>query len=124
MRSLSPGPSRYSSPSAGGCGAGFLSSLSLADSGARVQTVSASAAARVETKLLFFMGATSVLIGGRMTASPVDDGAGQRLTLQRLGVDRVGRITGGADCDPHLRGKLVVLDPRHQTGDDALGALE
>src|SRR5258706_16093089 len=108
MRSLPPGPSRYSSPSAGGCGAGFLSSLSLADRGARVQTVNASAAARVVTNVRLFMATTSVLLGGRVTASPVDDGAGQRLTLQRVGVDGVGRIAGGAHRDAHLRGELVV----------------
>src|SRR6185295_2555895 len=91
--------------------------------GARVQTVSASAAARVGTSVRFFMATTSVLIGGRVASAPVDDRSGQRLTLQRVGVDGVGRIAGGADRDAHLRGEFVVLDTGDQAGDHALGVL-
>src|SRR5712671_6421856 len=124
MRSLSPGPSRYSSFSAGPCGAGFLSaslSLSLAASGASVQTVNASAAARVVTCLLF-MALTSVLIGGRVKAAPpVDDRVRQGLTFEGVGIDGVGRIAGGTDRDPHLRREFVILDAGDQPVDDALG---
>ena len=49
-------------------------------------------------------------------ASPVDDGAREGLTLERVGVDRVRRIARGSDRDPQHGRELVVLD----TGDEAI----
>src|SRR5919107_5348061 len=122
MRSLSPGPMWYSASSgAGACAAGFLSgSLSTACAIDVVQKAAVRPAARYETSVMCFIAFPSVLIGGRTEATaPVHDRPRQRLLLQRIGVDGVRRVAGGANRNPQGRRELVVLDARHQPIDDA-----
>src|SRR5467141_2728267 len=111
MRSLSPAPRRYSSFGAGAGVAGFLSSLSFADTGVNAQSAARATAASDVTRGLCVMAfATSVLFAGRSkAAAPVDDGPRERLALQRIGVDGVGRIARGPDGDAEVRREFVVL---------------
>ena len=86
---------------AGACGAGFLSSLALADSGASVQTAAARAPRREYVMACVLLMACNLSsdrrTSGRRRASSRSAATG--LTLQRIGVDGVGRIAGGADRD-------------------------
>src|SRR5438093_13704035 len=116
MRSLSPAPSLYSSLSAGGTAAAFLSSLSLsfsdARTGDRVDSAIRAAAVSETNVVCFIIRLPLVLIGRAKATAPVDDRARQRLPLQRICVDSVRGVTGGADRDAQRGREFVVLDAR------------
>src|SRR5207244_8909500 len=122
MRSLSRGPTLYSSLRSTDGFAVFLSSSFAAARGANAMK-----AARlvIETSVVSFMTATSVVVSVRFdpidAAAPVHQGARHRGALQRVGIDGVCWIARGPDGDAHLRGELVVLDARHETIDHARG---
>ena len=48
----------------------------------------------------------------------------QRLSFQRISIDRVSGITGGADRDPQDGREFVVVDTRDEPVDDVGGMLE
>src|SRR5437764_13804560 len=122
MRSLSPGPRWYSSVMPGACGSGFLSSLAAA----RGANVSASMTASDSVmSACFFMDGSSVLIGGSVdAAAPIDERPRQRLTLQRIGVDGVSGVAGGANRDAQRRREFVVLNARDEAIDHACRVIE
>src|SRR5260370_24842575 len=133
MRSLSPGPSRYSSLTDGGGCPCFLSSSAATVAAARGAPTAGREAIEQRTVTpaitnvdVCFMVKTSVLIGRRAgnAAAPVHDGPRHGLALERLGVDRVSGIAGSPDRDAERRGEFVVLDARNEAIDHARRMLE
>src|SRR6266851_568890 len=133
MRSLSPGPRRYSSPTDGGGCPCFLSSSPATVTAARGAPAAGRGAIEQRTVTptirnvdVCFMVKTSVLIGRRAgnAAAPVHDGPRHGLALERFGVDRVSGIAGGPDRDTERCREFVVLDARNEAVDHARRMLE
>src|SRR6266851_2193855 len=126
MRSLSPGPRRYSSPTDGGGCPCFLSSSPAMVTAGRGAIEQRTVTPTIRNVDVCFMVKTSVLIGRRAgnAAAPVHDGPRHGLALERIGVDRVSGIAGGPDRDAERGGKFVVLDARNEAVDHARRMLE
>src|SRR5262249_44823029 len=129
MRSLSPGPRRYSSA---GVADVFLSSLadfsSLPAAGPEgcagcagfAGSGSAAATAKQREAVMCIMSVPrfcSVRGGKPVAAAPGHDGSRERLARERAGVNGVRGITGRADLDAESGREAVVLDPSDQAID-------
>src|SRR5262245_4664175 len=116
MRSLSPGPRRYSAFVSGTGGLTFLSAGPEAGSAARagdaiVTRATMPAAIERSANGGCVMAFSSIKAVGRSKgAAPVHDGARGGFAPQRRRVGGVRRIAGDANGDPKRLGQLVVLD--------------